>query len=289
MKTPVLYPFAGVMALWGVAFVLSCRLMSSRESEAGDTAGSVAGKWLGDSRLALSQHFYEIADEYFHMGTTRIQRQAFNNSVFQNFEADISPRGHFHLGDRTIGEIMPWLKLAVLMNPHDVQAYLIAAFWLARDAGRPDLAEEILREAQANNPFNYPIQLEKAHILMKQKQFSRAREALDAGLAFWPGDAPPDRYETRYDKADLLLYRACVHEYDGQKEQAVAALQEIRALFPERAGLSDRIRELREGKPSLLADEQWSAMVKNYEQKRSSDTCRETSDNAHNHKHQAPH
>jgi len=252
-----------LILLWGTAFWVSCCLaIVTADAQKDDPSGSVIGILLGGSRLALNGYFYELADTYFHGGWERTQKQAFSGGFVQKLRDIISPKFHMHIGGTDIREIMPWFRLATLMNPADVRTYLDTAFWLAHDANRPDLAEQVLNEAQANNPFNYAIQLEKGRILLKEKKIDDGRMALDAGLAFWPGKDDPQSFETLDGKARLLLYRALLYEADGQKEKAVACLKEIVSMFPERKALLDRIKDLEEGKePSLLASKMWSDML----------------------------
>jgi len=169
---------------------------------------------------------------------------------------------------------MPWLRLATIMNPHDVRIYLDAAFWLAHEAARPDIAEKVLLEAQVNNPFNYQIQTDRGRIFLMQHNMENAKTAFDAGLAFWPGREDKDTFECRNNKARLLLYRAMLHEADGNLAEAVSCLREILKLFPERKELLDRIKDLKEGKePSLLASKVWSDMLKHDTARKAEDRC----------------
>ena len=44
-------------------------------------------------------------------------------------------------------EILPWLKLALELDPKQVQTYIVAAFWLRTSLKQVDQAERLLREA----------------------------------------------------------------------------------------------------------------------------------------------
>jgi len=266
-----------VLALaWEMAFSVSCLLTSTAgDIQSRDNRDSVTGVFLGESRLALSGHFYELAETYFHGGWEHSKQEAFQDSIFQEAASEISPRHHIHVEGAEVREIMPWLRLATIMNPSDVRIYLDSAFWLGYEAGRPDLAEQVLLEAQVNNPYNYQVQLERGRLFLKEKRIADAKQAFDAGLAFWPGKEKTDTFDTKDGKARLLLYRALLYEADQKRPEAISCLKEIMDLFPERTAVGERIRTLEEGKePSLLASRALGDMLKNDADTKNEDQCK---------------
>ena len=274
---------AGVLILWGLAFCVSCRItIGAHGGPLPADERSIAGALLGESRMGLSGYFYETADEYFHKGVGHLEEEAFQGGAFQKLLARISPHRHAHVDAANAKEIIPWLWLAIRMDPHNVDLYLVASFWLAKDAGRPDVALEVLREGQCNNPFNPLIQLARGRILLKQRRLEESTQAFDAGLAFWPGALPPDSEDARYGKAELLIYRTLLHELDDEVDQAIRGLEAILELFPKRTDLEKRIAELRSGiPPSSLASRVLADMVKQSEE---AHVCARP-DNDHNHDH----
>jgi len=151
--------------MWGTAFALCCRLtseplMPGDETDSPAMAGSVAIKALGASRVAVGDQLYANADRTFHMGVGVYRRRAFT-SGFMRLARAIAPEEHVHLHAESVNEIVPWLYFATRADPHNVEAYVVAAFWLAGEGNRPDLAEHVLDEARANNPKDYRVYLEK--------------------------------------------------------------------------------------------------------------------------------
>jgi chorismate mutase len=128
-----------------------------------------------------------------------------------------------------------------------VDAYLVAAFWIANDGGRPDLALRILEEGRWNNPYSYEMALEIARLDLRMGKLDQARQALDAGLRFWNKTADPKSEGSRSDLASLLLYRSILHEIDGEGAEAVVNLESIIALFPDRAHLRAQIAAIKRG------------------------------------------
>jgi tetratricopeptide (TPR) repeat protein len=275
MKTNRRSPWIAIVVAWEVVFLLSCRLAPTLNGDhEARHERSVVGVLLGESRTALSGHFYVIADKYFHKGAERVTPQVFRTRILQRALREISPEVHAHLGNKDVSQMMPWLWLAIRMNPRCVETYLVASFWLAGDIGRPDLALEVLRDAQQSIPFNYEIQLEKGRLLLRETKIEAAKHAFDAGLAFWPSGQDPQGEIPKHDKASLLLYRALLYEADGKKNSAVSALEDILVMFPERTHLVERVSELEQGtEPALLAPGLWEQMLKTETLRRKDKAC----------------
>ena len=203
-----------------------------------------------------------MADLYFQRGVGHKRVRAFQGSFFQKLSEEISPTSHTHVHGRAANEIMPWLWFAIRTDPRNVEIYLVAAYWLAR-GGRADLAHEVLQEAQWNNLFNYEIQLQNGRIYLEEQRPLEAKRSFDAGLAFWPGGEKPDSEQARYDKRSLLLYRALLHEMDGENDAAIQKLRQVLVIFPEMSRLHGRIHKLQQGdQPSLLPSQYLKDMLK---------------------------
>lgn len=262
-RTPFFLPSILILILT-VVFSSSCLLTAGNAaiqiSGQGDT--SLASVIMDSGRKALSTYLYEKADLYFHMGKDRKLDLAFPEDWFQRTKESLSPTEHEHRSGENIKEIMPWLWLAAQADPHNIIHYVVASFWLAHEADRPDLARKLLANARWKNPFSYTIAMEDAIICMQMGHVDEGAALLDAGLAFWPGPSDPADEETLNDKSRMLLYRALLHEASGNTEEAITSLQGILAIFPSRKEIETRIAELRSGnEPSLLASGVWSAIL----------------------------
>ena len=53
---------------------------------------------------------------------------------------------HTHLENGEEREVLPWLKLAIELDPQAIQTYTDTAFWLRKTLGNVQDAEEVLRE-----------------------------------------------------------------------------------------------------------------------------------------------
>jgi len=240
-------PVLAAALLWTAAFSLSCLL--SALPRVRSTPGEWAAAVFGSSREAIAGALYERADLYFHRGVGHVHEEAFARHPFQRLTETISPSRHVHVHGANIKEIMPWLWLALQSDPYNVDLYLVSAFWLWSEAERYDLALRVLRQGQARIPYNHALQTARGRLMLKQGRLTKAAEAFDAALAFWEHTADPDDEQARFDRAEILFYRALLHEADGENERAVGMLHEIVKLFPDRHTIADRARALAAGEP----------------------------------------
>lgn len=249
--------------MWGTAFALCCQLtsellMPGNETDSPATAGppamagSVAIKALGASRAAVGDQLFETADRTFHMGVGVYRRQAFTTR-FTRLGQAIAPEGHVHLQAEGVNELVPWLYLATRADPHNVEAYVVAAFWLAGEGGRPDLAERVLNEARANNPKDYCIYLGKGRLALKSGALTEAARAFDAAGALWERDPGPDKIQAQLDRAEMLIYRGLLYEESGDVPRALTCYRDMLALFPGRVGIRTRVVELTEAGHARVA------------------------------------
>jgi tetratricopeptide (TPR) repeat protein len=280
MRGPGLHhglPIVTVLALWTATFSLSCWRDIVGDSTAppgGRRAAGAMDAMLGAGRSAVGGGMFDLADLYFHRGVQRSAPASSRDWALQRLARQISPEGRAHREGGDVREIMPWLWLAVRARPDHVDTYLVASFWLATAIGRRDLAIQLLTEAQQNIRCAYEIQLEKGRLYLRERRLAEAKSAFDAGLAFWPGDRDPRERDARLDQARLLLYRALLHETDGELAKAAANLRAIVTLFPDRSYLLDRAAELESGRSSALAaSDYWQRLLDGEDRQRGDHPC----------------
>lgn len=243
-----------VFLLWGFAFTLACRLTGMPETPT-NVAGDLVVKLLGGARFEISEQFYEQADRVFHKGVGHSRPAAFKD-WFARMRDEVSPSGHLHLHEEGVLEIMPWLYFAARADSGNVEAYLVAAYWLAGEGRRPDLAEQVLNEALRNNPSDYRVYLEKGNLALKEGKYGKAARFLDAAFSRLPGTASPDKDQERIDLAEILTYRGLLYEINRNPESALGCYREATRLFPGRTQLKERIAELeKSGRPPTPPEE----------------------------------
>jgi len=81
----------------------------------------------------------------------------------------------------------------------------VAAYWLAEEGRRPDLAEQVLNEALRNNPSDYRVYLEKGNLALGEGKYGKAARFLDAAFSLLSGLARPDKdYQPPADLGELI-------------------------------------------------------------------------------------
>jgi tetratricopeptide (TPR) repeat protein len=247
---PVPYVFSMIIMLCLLSFILSCKLAVGAVYPEISSGSSLAQTMLGDTRSTLSAKFFEQADVYFHRGVPHKKERAFTSDPFQLIRDKVSPEKHLHLeGSSGIKEIMPWLDLSIKSNPQNMDSYLVAAYWMANGAKRPDLALGILNKAQQNLPYSYRPQLEKGRLFLKSGNHKAAFNAFSACLAFWQKTANPDDRGDLLEKSRALLYRGLLYEESGQVDKAISDMEAMLDIIPAADEIRKRVHNLKNGLP----------------------------------------
>ncbi len=253
------------LALEVAAFSLACRLADASAAGAeADRALAVA--ILGESRLAIGAALFEAADDCFHRGVGHYRPRGFSD-VFVRLGREIAPQGHVHLAGGETAEILPWLFLATRADPRNVTAYAVAAFWLAGEANRPDLAERVLAEARRQNPRAHGVYLESGRLALKRGDQERAGRYLQAALALGVAGAASEDRQQRLDMAETLVYLGLLAEAAGDLGRAGDLYRRALEYAPARPALRQRLEFLEtHGRSPAPPLEVWQAMLSRHGQ-----------------------
>ena len=227
--------------LVATVFSLGCFIVPPPGADGGRDGG-VSAAILASARFGLASAAFDQADVYLHRGVDHIRPEAFQGRWFQRTAEALSPRAVVHREGRDSAELVPWLWLTVQMDTTNVEHILVAAYWLDQ-AGRPELAQKALDEAQTRMPGEPRLCLERARLHLHAGRLDPARRALDAGIACAgdDGDAAPLR-------ASLLLYRGLLNEVGGLTNAACADYRLALTLSQAHHALSERVAALQEGR-----------------------------------------
>jgi ABC-type transport system involved in multi-copper enzyme maturation permease subunit len=86
--------------------------------------------------------------------------------------------GHDHAHEPTsdeVREILPWLRMSVELDPHRVESYVVAAYWLRERMHRVEEAEQFLRDGLRANPHSYEILYELGRLAFDSRGDNAAR------------------------------------------------------------------------------------------------------------------
>jgi hypothetical protein len=258
------------------------RIRSKRQ----DVSGGVLAALLGDSRRLFAHEFFAKADAYFHSGfyptifdankpgaqpdLVEESRDKPANGAepgkessflgapldcFDWFGRHFYPTVHTHLSEGgangkqkagTVREILPWLKLSADMDPHELETYLTASYWLRTSLNKPAEAEQFLRQGLLANPDSYEILLELGRVyLYSRKNSFVARNIFDLARQKWR------RQEAAGKKPDARTYEEILGELvkadraQGDLKEELADLEELKLVAPAKESLQNQIDEVK--------------------------------------------
>lgn len=147
---------------------------------------------------------------------------------------------HNHLQGAEAREIIPWLYYAARLDPNNVLAYTLTAYWLGDRLGEAIEAVRFLKEGLKNNPDSWEINTELGRVYYQRvKDPVMAERYLLRGKSLLMGQEH-DRYSERY----VLAWLVAVYEQEGKKPEALATYRSLKALFPETTVYDAKIRRL---------------------------------------------
>jgi tetratricopeptide (TPR) repeat protein len=274
-------------ACFTLATMLEPRFQALRPQSSG--AGGVVGALMGETReLFATQSFIE-ADVYFHSGSyptmfdkeTELDmnsQEADTNNVplvngrkhvdeeagegflgpprdwLERFGRHFIPTEHTHLASVKLREILPWLRMSADLDPHRVQTYVTASFWLRTAMNQPGEAKQFLREGLRANPDSFEILVELGYVFDQDEKNPRvARNLFDAALQKWNKQAAAGLESFPKDKAEIMA-KAKIEILDGlvrtdeelnDLKQLLEDLEALKVVSPYPAGIEKTIQETR--------------------------------------------
>jgi|ERR1700722_562320 len=243
----------------------------------GGSSASVVVALMGDSRRLFAHEFFAMADAYFHSGfyPTIFDRQKAGTESDLKEESHDKPEGvqeheeeasflgkpkdwierfgrhfyptvHTHLHGGTEREMLPWLKLSADLDPHELDAYLTASYWLRTSLNKPDEAEQFLREGLRANPDSYEILLELGRVyLYNRTNTFVARNIFMLARQKWrkqdAAKAKPDPHAYE----EILGEIVRVDRAQGNLNQQLADMEELVTVARAKETLQHQIYELK--------------------------------------------
>ena len=164
----------------------------------------------------------------------------------ERFGRHFIPTEHTHLANDKVREILPWLRISADLDPHRIQTYVTASYWLRATLNQPDEAEQFLREGLRANPDSFEILIELGYIFdMNRKNPRIARNVFDAALQKWKKQDAAGLEPTPKARVEILdgLVRADKEQNDLQ--QLLADLEALKEVSPNPEAIEKTIQETR--------------------------------------------
>ncbi len=152
--------------------------------------------------------------------------------------------GEHHEDNGSVGEILPWLKIAAAMNPERIETYTVAAFWLRTQMNKPEEAEELLGEGLRANPDSFEILFELGRIYDGHyHDTARARQLWERAERKWFAveARKPEEERNTFLLVQIRSHLALLEERAGNLESALAHMQRWKEVAPHPASIQARI------------------------------------------------
>ncbi len=263
-----------------LATLMEPRIQQMRP-QTGENAGFMAAL-MGESRRLFANQFFVEADVYFHSGyypsmfdtqeldldvnskeeavtpqaapASGRRHEADEGGGFlgqpgdwvERFGRHFIPTEHTHLANAKVREILPWLRLSAEMDPHRIQTYLTASYWLRGTLSQPGEAEQFLREGLRANPDSYEILIELGYVFDLNKKNPRmARNLFELALEKWKqqdgaGLKPPPKA-----RVEILDGLVRADEEQNDLQQLLLDLEALQAVSPNPEGVEKSIQDTR--------------------------------------------
>ena len=158
----------------------------------------------------------------------------------------VHPAAHQHLPATGEKEVVPWLWASAKVDPHNVQAYSVGAYWLGRRLGNWDEAVRFIEEGIRHNPESFDLEFCRGELLVAR--YPRAPEkslrAFEAALQ----KLKPEQFA---DVADLEMFRRRLLQYLGDLNLRAGDLaaarkwyQELLRIYPQHGGVQKKLQEI---------------------------------------------
>ena len=193
--------------------------------------GGVLLDWLD----RFSRHFYPA--RHTHLGETGCGHS----------DCQSSKDGHAHDHDdgRSEREVLPWLRLSAGLDPQRVETYVVSAYWLRRELGKVNEAEQFLREGLQANPGDCEILFELGRIQLEARHDpGRARNIWEVALSNWRQQEQPKKEPNVFINAQILGQLARLEEGQKNYAKAVDYLRLLEAVSPHKPQIQKWIEEI---------------------------------------------
>lgn len=272
MPSPAL--ILGLLLAAAFAFATHLQPWFAAAASKSDLQDSLAEAVLSDSRSLFASQFFTEADVYYHMGyypsmfdrreqqgvhmagDAGLQKEGEEFGSFgqphdwlENFGRNFYPSRHEHADTSRAGgerEILPWLWLAAELDPHRVETFTVAAFWLRKGLHQPEEAERFLREGLRANPGDPQILFELGRLYLDDKNdLVRARNVQELAWRKWHERLSPAAEPDDFLRQQILGQLALIEQKDSHWAKAIEYLEKLKEHSPAQKALQAEIDELR--------------------------------------------
>lgn len=152
---------------------------------------------------------------------------------------------HTHLENGEEREVLPWLKLAIELDPQAIETYTATAFWLRKNLGNAKDAEEVLREGMRNNPKSFEILFELGKLHKESHQDPvKAQHIWEAALSLWNKQTTDAKTASMKSYSELTINLARLMADAGNFQRAIQYFELAKMASPRPEAIQQQIDEI---------------------------------------------
>jgi tetratricopeptide (TPR) repeat protein len=153
---------------------------------------------------------------------------------------------HSHLNEGEEREVLPWLKLAIALDPQAVETYAVTSYWLRKTLKRVEDARDILREGIRNNPKSFELLFAMGLIYeQNDKNDEKARNIWLAAKRFWEQQSSEAKEASLDHYGKITINLARLENKAGNLPLAIKYFELTKLTSPNPAAIQKQIDEIR--------------------------------------------
>jgi len=166
--------------------------------------------------------------------------------IIERFGREFQITEHTHLSGGKEREVLPWLRLSASLDPHRIETYTVAAYWLRRELGNTVAAEEFLREGLRANPESYEILYELGRLYSENLHDNvRARNLWQMALKRWNDHEGKKEQPNLLPLAQITVRLGHLEEEEGNYAKAIQWLELSKRAAANPADIDEQIRAIK--------------------------------------------
>jgi tetratricopeptide (TPR) repeat protein len=246
----------------------------------GARTDNVLASLLGDGRQTIADYLYVRSDIYFHSGyypsifdRARAEEEKDSDvshpeetnappeagflgppqDWIDKFSRHFRPNRHTHLSGSQVAEMLPWMRLSADLDPHRIQTYIVASYFLRDYMKKPDLARDFLRTGLQANPNSPELRYQLGLVYFENlNDLPHAKNVWLGALRSWDEVELPKPLRTptgegeRDTKLHSKIFDSLASEelQAGRTNQAIEYFKQAKVDSPFPAHVQKRIDEL---------------------------------------------
>ncbi len=186
---------------------------------------------IGSAKETVGSAMFLKANSYFHGGEESEEEESEHHDheheeekgdAIASLNRVLNAHEHRHLQGEESAEILPFLAVAVELDPHHVEAILSTAYWLDAQLKQTEEAVKVLRKGRAENPDSWQISKSLAKMLFHEKNYTEAAALFEEALKNCGSEPPRAEFTDMY--VGLAEARRALGDKQGARKAYEAAL-----------------------------------------------------------------